>query len=212
MAVANLFYRTFVLTLAGNRLVEKLAHKYGYRLGASRFVAGFTADEAIREMERLREDGILATVDHLGEAVRTFSEAIEFENEYLHLADKLQKAGSGAYISLKPTQFGLAIHRDNSYRLIREVVQKASEFGTFVRLDMENSPYTEDTIRFASQLREEGYEQVGTVIQAYLHRSEEDVRQLTESGMNLRLVKGAYKEPATIAFTSAEQIRDSFAA
>lgn len=206
----NSLYRQIVLTVAGNRLMEKLALKYGFQLGASRFVAGLTAEDAILEMNRLRSEGILSTVDHLGEAVRSFSEAIEFESEYLKLVDELREARPDAYISLKPTQFGLKIHKENSYRLIREIVKKADGHGLFVRLDMEDSPFTEDTIRIATRLREEGYEQVGTVIQAYLYRSEEDVRRLTEAGMNLRLVKGAYKEPASIAWTSMEKIRENF--
>ena len=128
----------------------------------------------------------------------------------MKLVDELREARPDAYISLKPTQFGLKIHKENSYRLIREIVKKADGHGLFVRLDMEDSPFTEDTIRIATRLREEGYEQVGTVIQAYLYRSEEDVRRLTEAGMNLRLVKGAYKEPASIAWTSMEKIRENF--
>ncbi len=113
-------------------------------------------------------------------------------------------------VSLKPTQMGLALDREAAFANIRSVVVRARELGNFVRLDMENSPYTDGTIDIVRRLHQEGLGNAGAVIQASLYRSHEDARQLTDVGISLRLVKGAYKEPENIAYREMWEVNYNF--
>lgn len=194
------FYRKVILTVSGNKLVKWLSIKYGRKL-AGRFIAGNTLDEALDEIERLNAKGILVTLDHLGEGITTLDEAAEYREEYLKLVEGIAQRGVQSNVSLKPTQMGMVLDLEKAYENIRSVVKKAKEFRNFVRLDMEDSPYTQATIDMTLRLHKEGLPNVGTVMQAYLFRTEEDVRSMMEAGVNLRLVKGAYKEPEPSPFS-----------
>jgi proline dehydrogenase len=193
------------LTVSVNRLVKWLSIRYGKKL-AGRFIAGDTLEEALDEIERLNEKGILVTLDHLGEGITSLTEASAYREEYIRLVEGIANRGVQSNVSLKPTQMGLALDPQAAYENIRTVVRAAQRHGNFVRLDMEDSPFTQATIDMTLRLHKEGLTNVGTVIQAYLYRSEEDVRMLMKEGVKLRLVKGAYKEPGTIAYQKKQEI------
>ncbi|PCL92642.1 proline dehydrogenase family protein [Paenibacillus lautus] len=202
-------YRKVILTVSGNKLVKWLSIKYGRKL-AGRFIAGDTLDEALDEIERLNAKGILVTLDHLGEGITTLDEAAGYREEYLKLVEGIARREVQSNVSLKPTQMGMALNPEKAYENIRSVVRKAREHRNFVRLDMEDSPYTQATIDMTLRLHKEGLTNVGTVMQAYLFRTEEDVKNLLRAGVNLRLVKGAYKEPGTIAFQQKREVIDNY--
>lgn len=202
MDIGTRLFRSVLLGLAGNRAARALSQKYGLKLGAGRFVAGETMEAALLQAKRLNAAGIAVTLDYLGESVGSMEEAKESERAYIELLANIHREGIQGNVSLKPTQFGLALDEEECSKGIRNVVMEADRLGLFVRLDMEDSPWTDATIAIVRKLRAEGCRNVGTVIQAYLYRSELDVRQLTAEGINLRLVKGAYKEPRRLAFDS----------
>lgn len=210
MDAMNRLFRSALLALAGNRAVEAFALKYGLRLGANKFVAGETREQALAQVRAMNAKGVTATLDHLGEGVRRLAEASAYKAEYLRLLADVAASGVNANVSLKPTQMGLELDRNGAYANIREIVSAARLTDCFVRIDMENSPYTTATLDFVRRLHAEGLDNVGAVIQAYLYRSEQDVRELTAAGVGLRLVKGAYKEPRTIAYPAMEDVNENF--
>ncbi|RUS43514.1 proline dehydrogenase family protein [Cohnella sp. AR92] len=205
MGRGSAVYRRLMLALFGNRLVERLVTRFGARL-ASRFVAGEDRTSALLMVQRLNRIGISATLDHLGESVRSLNAAAGFREEYLRLLDgiRLQKARST--VSVKPTQMGLALDPECCLRNVRQIAERARKAGTSVCLDMEDSRYTEATLDLVRQLREEGFANVTTVLQSYLFRSEQDAARLLQEGIALRLVKGAYQEKKEIAFANSEDI------
>lgn len=203
-------FRSLLLSLAGNKLAEKLAAKYGFRLGANRFIAGLTQGEALVRVRELNAQGICATLDHLGEGIRLAAEAEGYRDEYIRLLDSIHDTNIQATVSLKPTQMGLKLDSEHCCANIRDIVAAARSRGNFVTLDMEDSTCTLATIDLVRGLRAEGLNNVGTVIQAYLYRSEEDVKQLTREGVTLRLVKGAYKEPRTLAYPKLADVDANF--
>jgi proline dehydrogenase len=171
-----------------------------------RFVAGETLDEAIDAVRALNRQGMIATLDHLGENVATRNEAVGAADEYLIALDALDESGVNSNVSLKLTQMGLDLGDDFCFDNVRRVVGRAAELGNFVRVDMEGSEYTERTIAIYRRLRSE-YANVGLVVQAYLHRTQSDVESLIADGMgHFRLCKGAYDEPATIAFRERPRV------
>lgn len=202
MDMGTRLFRSALLGLAGNRAARALSQKYGLKLGAGRFVAGETMEDALTHAKRLNTAGIKVTLDYLGESISSMEEAKESEHAYMALLESIHREGIQGNVSLKPTQFGLALDQERCGEGIRSVVKEADRYGLFVRLDMEDSPWTDATIAIVRKLRAEGCCNVGTVIQAYLYRSELDVHQLSAEGINLRLVKGAYKEPRSVAFDS----------
>jgi proline dehydrogenase len=170
------------------------------RRAASRFVAGERLEEAIAAIQRLNQKGLYATLDHLGENVTKPEEARRAADDYLTLMGRICEAGVKSNASLKLTQLGLALDYDLCLDNIRRIVRKAAECGLFIRIDMEDSSTVDRTIQLYRTLRSEGLQNVGLVIQAYLYRSEKDVRDLLAEGARFRLCKGAYKEPAEVAF------------
>lgn len=206
--IGNKLFRSSLLALAGNRAIESLALKYGLQLGAGKFVAGETLEEALRQVRWLNAQGIVATLDHLGEGIRRLEEADSYREQYWLLLDGIRDSGVNANVSLKPTQMGLALDPQACMAYIRSIVVKARALGNFVRLDMENSPYTDATIDIMRRLHGEGLTNVGTVLQASLYRTEEDVRRLRT--YNLRLVKGAYKESRHIAYPLKADVDANF--
>ncbi|UVI32453.1 proline dehydrogenase family protein [Paenibacillus spongiae] len=206
MDVGTRLFRSALLGLAGNRVARKFSERYGMKLGASRFVAGETMEAAIEQAKRINQQGVTVTLDYLGESVSSLEEAKGCELAYLDLLQAIRASGIDGNISLKPTQFGLAINEDSCLASIRKVTKEAACLGLFVRLDMEDSPWTDATLRIVRTLKAEGYKNIGTVIQACLYRSRQDVRALSAEGINLRLVKGAYKEPPSIAIPSKRKV------
>lgn len=210
MEIGIRLFRSVILGLAGNPAAAALSRKYGMKLGASRFVAGQTRDEALNRAQELNAQKLVVTMDHLGEGVRTDNEADGYKTEYCALITAMKERGIKGNVSLKPTQMGLALHEERTHARIRAIVQTAAGCGMFVRLDMEDSPYTDRTLRIVAKLRAEGLTNVGPVIQAYLRRSDHDLKALTSARVNVRLVKGAYKEPARIAYPKRGDVDSNF--
>ncbi|RMG48858.1 MAG: proline dehydrogenase [Acidobacteria bacterium] len=176
---------------------------------ARRFVAGETFEDVIPVVRQLNRKGLHATVNMLGEHVREREAAARAAEEYLAVLDHIRRTGIDSNLSIKPTQMGLEIGDDFCYETLRPVVARAAEYGIFVRLDMEGSAYTQRTLDLFFKLYER-YRNVGVVIQAYLYRSERDIDELNRVGARVRLCKGAYKEPARIAYQRMDEIRKNF--
>jgi proline dehydrogenase len=174
--------------------------KFAWR-AASRFVAGESLDDAIRVIQQLNQRGINATLDHLGEHTTNVEAAKRAAEEILQVVDTIQTTGVRANVSIKLTQIGLALDEGVCRENLQMILQKAAETNNFIRIDMEDSSCVDATLRLFRQMRQEQrFENVGVVIQSYLYRSEEDVRQLTNECSPIRLCKGAYKEPKEVAY------------
>lgn len=167
---------------------------------ASRFVAGTKVEDAIRAIRELNAKNINVTLDHLGEHTSTPQEASEATSEILITLDAIKKEGVRANISIKLTQIGLGLDENFCAENLERILARARDNGNFVRIDMEDTPYTDKTLNLVAQMRSKGYQKIGTVLQSYLYRSEADARKLLESQTPIRLVKGAYQEPADKAF------------
>ena len=178
-------------------------------LAAKRFVSGQTIQEAIRAVRRLNSFGILTTLDVLGENVSDRRAAEVAVAAYLETLDWIQREGLRSNVSLKLTQMGLDIDRDYCLDNVARICERAAAGNKFVRIDMEGSAYTERTLNLFYELFQK-HRNVGIVIQAYLHRSEQDIRKLIELGARVRLCKGAYKEPPSLAVQTMAAVRQNF--
>lgn len=207
----NSLYRNFVLTIAANKAVTAMALKVGMKMGAARFVAGETLDQALEVVKDLNRRGILVTLDQLGEGVHEEKVAREMCQGYLDMLDGIARTGVKSNVSLKPTQMGLSFDRKLAEEILLTIVQHAKERGNnFVRVDMEDTPYTDATLEIYRMLRAKGYDNVGTVIQSYLYRTEKDIADLMQLNPRLRIVKGAYKEPPEHAFPKKFDVDENY--
>ncbi len=173
---------------------------------SERFVAGETLDSAIAAVRELNAGGIRASLDHLGEAVTNPAEAMKAADSYLVILDRLRETGVNSNVSLKLTQMGLDVSQMLCLENLLRVLDKAREVGNFVRIDMESSRHTEDTLRIFEHVWGRGYTNCGIVLQAYLYRTERDVEWAIELGCRVRLCKGAYAEPPSIAFPEKRDV------
>ena len=189
----------------------KLLPKSIVYIFAKKYVAGPSVEDGIRVVKDLNAKGIVATMDVLGEAISSKEEAEETTKECLEILDAIQDHKLNANLSIKPTSLGLAIDKDFCYEQIETLLKRAKEYNNFIRIDMEDSPYTDVTIELFLKLREK-YENVGIVVQAYLKRTLEDVKMMDKKGGHYRLCKGIYVEPAEIAFKDKQEVRDNFMA
>ncbi|MBO8172879.1 MAG: proline dehydrogenase [Bacillaceae bacterium] len=201
--------RNFFLYLSKNRTMNQAARKWGLQFGAQRFVAGESIADAIATIRRLNDQGLLATVDHLGEFVSSKEEATESTDYALKTLDAIADAGVKSQLSVKLTQLGLDIDYGFCLDNMRKIVDRAKNVGNFVRIDMEDYARLEMTLSILKDLLKD-YDNVGTVIQAYLYRSENDVQDLDAWDVNLRLVKGAYKESPKVAFPDKKDVDENF--
>jgi proline dehydrogenase len=176
---------------------------------AKRFVAGQEIEEAINAVLNLNQKGITATLDVLGENVEEPKTAEKAVTSYLLTLEQIYKARANSTVSLKSTQMGMDISREFCFSNMVRICEKAAQCNNFVRIDMESSLYTEKTLSLFLDLFQD-FKNVGVVIQAYLHRSEQDLRRLIEHGAQVRLCKGAYKEPPDRAFQKMSEIRQNF--
>jgi proline dehydrogenase len=176
---------------------------------ATRFVAGDTLDQALAVGRKLNSEGITVTLDHLGESVTSLEEAAEARDVYVRTLSAIHDSGIQGNVSLKLTQFGLDISAEQCLANVEVLVRRAAELGSFVRVDMESSEYTDRTIELVSTLFSR-YPVVGIVIQAYLYRSRKDVENLSARGIRVRLCKGAYLEPAGVAFAHKSEVDRSY--
>jgi proline dehydrogenase len=198
--------RKLILSSAGNPLVRRFVSAHGMRLGASRFVAGETLDECVAVLKRLNGLGLAANTTLLGEDVAAEGEARAVAAQYVHILERIEAERLRANVALKLTNLGLAIDEELAFENVSTVVERAGELGNFVRLDMEYSAVVDATLRIYRRLREEGRENVGTVLQAYLYRTPDDLEALLPLQPNLRLVKGAYLEPPEIAYPRKDDV------
>ncbi len=194
--------------------LQRFASKYGMKPGgfARRFIAGETIDEAVAAVADLPGKRLLLTLDYLGESVASAEAAAAAAADYVGIIDKIVASGIERNISLKLTQLGLDVDRATAIDNMRRILEPADAHGFFVRIDMENSPYTDATLSILETLRQQEHLAIGTVIQTCLKRSEADIRRLNELGVRVRLVKGAYREPATVAYQKKSDVDAAFAA
>lgn len=179
------------------------------------YVAGQTLEEAIKNAKKLNEQGILTTIDVLGEFISTLDEAEANKQEYLDVIEKAEAAGVEGNYSLKPTFFGLLIDPEVAYGHIREVVEKAASYNNFVRIDMEDTPCTDTSIEILRRIKREFPKNVGLVFQAYLKRTLDDIKNLKdihseEVPLNFRICKGIYNESPEVAYKDYDEINQHF--
>jgi proline dehydrogenase len=201
--------RSFFLTLGKSRRVGSLARKYGLRLGASRFVAGVEINNAIEAVKKLNKQGKMATLDHLGEFIRGKQEAVHSANMCVHTLEAIAASNVNANVSLKLTSLGLDLDYKLCEEQMRTILDAAALTNNFVRIDMEDYAHCQPALDLYQKMRE-SYNHIGIVIQAYLYRSEQDVRELGLNQASLRLVKGAYKESEEVAYPLKTDVDQSF--
>ncbi|MCX6026269.1 MAG: proline dehydrogenase family protein [Chloroflexi bacterium] len=177
---------------------------------AGRFVAGELPEDAIRAITDLNARGIVATVDHLGESVTDSDEAVRAAEAYLDILDRIAEAKVRSNASLKLSQLGLNLSLDLCAANLRKVLERARSLGLFIRIDMEDSPSVDRTLEIYQRMRSAAFDNTGVVIQAYLYRSEQDVARLLKSNTRFRLCKGAYQEPASVAYPAKRDVDASF--
>lgn len=206
--------KAFFHTLARNRFLKTLASRYGMRRPdsfAHRFIAGEAIDEAIEAARRIQGRRRMLTLDLLGESVTNLQEADAATRAYLRVVEAVITSGIERNLSLKLTQLGLDVDKASAVDNLRKILERAEPAGFFVRIDMENSPYTDVTLEIFETLWQQGYRQIGIVLQSALRRSEADLQRINALGARVRLVKGAYKEPKTIAYHRKADVDAAYA-
>jgi proline dehydrogenase len=180
-----------------------------------KYIAGETIEDAIRVSKEMNSQGIRVTIDLLGEFITHLSQAEENRDTYLTIIDRFRAEKIDGNFSLKPTSFGLLLDADTCYRNIRRIVEKAAGYDSFIRIDMEDSPCTDLEIELFRKLKQDFPRHVGLVLQAYLRRTLQDIKNLedlhsSEYPLNFRLCKGIYVEPASIAFKKYEEVNQHY--
>jgi proline dehydrogenase len=206
--------RSFFHLLARSRTLKRAASYYGLRTPRStgrRFIAGETVDEAIEAARALEARGLFHTLDHLGESVTSLAEADAATRDYLAIVDAVVRAEVGRNLSLKLTQLGLDVDKASAVDNLRKILERGEPAGFFIRIDMENSPYTDVTLEIFETLWQHGHRQLGVVLQSALYRSERDLQRLNELGARVRLVKGAYNEPKSVAYQRKADVDAAYA-
>lgn len=204
-------FRAILFYLSKATWARRLVTEWRFaRTAASRFIAGDTLDEALETIRNLNDKGLFVTIDHLGENVFTTEEAIRAKDYYLETLAQIESSKVEANVSVKLSQMGLNIDFNLCLDNMRCIALRAVEFGIMVRIDIEDSPVVDRTWQIYRSLSAEGVTNVGLAIQSYLYRSEEDVRALANEGAYFRLCKGAYKEPANVAFPRKADVDANF--
>ena len=205
--------RQTFLTLSNSRELQDVALQNGLaRKFALRFVAGETPEQAIRVVSALNAKGIRASLDHLGENVTRPQEATAAADSYIDMLNLIASTGVDSNVSLKLTQMGLDIDEELCFENVCRILTRARELDSFVRLDMESSAYTDRTLGMFRRLwNNVGFRNVGVVLQAYLYRTETDVREMNALGARVRLCKGAYNEPPEHAYPRKADVDANYA-
>lgn len=199
--------RDFFIALSKNQVLNSGAKKWGLKLGASKMVAGTDIDSMMKSVKELNAEGISATIDNLGEFVYSREEALAAKNNILDTLEAIQQHGVSAHMSVKLTQVGLDVDFGFCLENMQEIVAMAANYAIFINIDMEDYSHLQQTLDILEALLKE-YDNVGTVIQAYLYRSEKDMEALRD--VRLRLVKGAYKEIPDVSLQSASDIDSNY--
>ncbi len=203
--------RRAIIGATQNRRLATFVQRYGLRLGAGRFVAGTTLDECVALLRRLEAEGMRTYAIVLGESVTSRSDVERSVAEHVALVERLEHEGLPSTVSLKLTSMGLAIDEELAYANAARIVALAAAQGRFARIDMENAVWVDATLRTYRRLRAAGHDNVGVVLQAYLYRTAGDLRELAPLRPNVRLVKGAYAEPASVAHPQKRDVDRSYA-
>jgi proline dehydrogenase len=198
--------RSAILAAADSPRVQRVIQKHGMRLGAGRFVAGETLDQCIPVLRSLNERGLAANTTLLGEGVRDEAEARAVAAAYEEVITRLVDEGLRANVALKLTHLGLELDEEVAHANVKQLLGHAQGLGSYIRIDMEQSAFVDPTLRIYRRLRDDGFDNVGTVLQAYLYRTEADLAALLPLDPSLRLVKGAYLEPPAIAYPSKADV------
>jgi len=209
--VAHEACRRGILAAADSRAIRRLVQRYGMRLGAARFVAGETLDEAVPVLRRLNEQGLFTNTTLLGEDVRDRGTAERVVAAYEEVLRRIADESLRTNIALKLTHLGLALDEELAYTHVERLVGSAAAYGNFIRIDMEESRWVDATLRIYRRLRAAGLDNVGVVLQAYLYRSEDDLRSLLPLRPNVRIVKGAYREPPSLAYPRKDDVNAAYA-
>jgi proline dehydrogenase len=202
--------RAAILHAAESSRLQRLVQEHGRRVGAARFVAGETLDQCVAVLRRLNDAGLAANTTLLGEAIPDSHGAAAVTDEYERILERLVAERLNANVALKLTHLGLSFDEEAAYTNVEPLVAKAGTLGTFVRIDMEQSEYVEATLRIYERLREAGHTAVGTVLQSYLYRTPADLERLLPREPNLRIVKGAYLEPESVAYPEKRDVDRAF--
>ena len=208
----NPYFRKGILAATQNKVVSKGVRSYGMQLGANRFVAGESFDEAVPVLRDLNAKGLRTNTTLLGEAITSEPKVAEVVRTYRMVLDTIEREKLITNIALKPTQLGLNISEEIAYKNIAGLVEYAATKGNFIRMDMEESARVDATLRLYQRLRADGHENVGTVLQSALYRTPDDLTALLPLKPNLRLVKGAYLEPATVAYQDKADVDRAYIA
>lgn len=206
--------KAFFHILAQSTTLKTLASRYGMRRAQSfarRFIAGEHVAEAIEAARAVEQRGMSHTLDLLGESVGTLDQAEWATREYLAVVDAIARSGIGRGLSLKLTQLGIDVDRASAVDNLRKILERAEPAGFFVRIDMENSPYTDVTLDVFETLWQQGHRRIGVVLQSALYRSADDLRRVNALGASVRLVKGAYKEPKSVAYQQKADVDAAYA-
>lgn len=207
MAVPSL--RTAILAAADNATVRRVVTRYGMRLGARRFVAGETADELLEAARRVNGEGFAVSATFLGESIRDAAETAAVRDEYCGLLRRFAEEGLDATVAFKLTHLGLDIDPKPALDNAARIAFTAAECGSSVRMDMEQSQYVDETLQIYRRLRER-YADVGCALQAYLYRSRDDLEVLLPLAPHVRIVKGAYLEPPSLAYSNKSDVDENY--
>ena len=199
--------KDFFIALSENQFLNRAAQKYGLKMGAQNVVAGTNIEETIESIKELNKHGISCTVDNLGEFVSSREEAIKAKEQIIQVIEAIHENNVDAHISLKPSQLGLDIDYDFCRSNLMEIAEAAAKYEIFINIDMENHSRLQPSFNLVDDLSE-SYQHIGTVIQAYFHRAQDDIQKYKNK--RLRIVKGAYKEPAELAYQSKSEIDENF--
>lgn len=204
--------RSSLIYLSKAKWARQIVTGRGFaRRAASRFVAGSQLDEALVAIQKLNENGINASLDHLGENTTNEAEAQRATQDILRIFPAIQKTGVRANVSIKLTQIGLALDKDVCAENLEKILEVAQQTGNFVRIDMEDTPWTDKTLALFNEMRlERNFRGVGVVLQAYLFRTVEDLSQVVNTGGRVRLCKGAYNEPANLAYPRKADVNTNY--
>ena len=203
--------RSFFIAMSRNKGFRQFSERsvVGQKL-SSRFVAGLTVAEALKAAEQVNREGIAVSLDSLGESVLDVQQAHASAAIYHEVIEAIRQRGLNANVSVKLTQMGMDLDPALAESIVASMIEHAEKADTFVRIDMEGSEYTEATIAMTERLNARFPGRVGTVLQAYLYRTAEDARRLVGQGIRIRLCKGAYKEPAAIAFPAKADVDKNY--
>ncbi|MBV6466144.1 MAG: Proline dehydrogenase 2 [Anaerolineales bacterium] len=195
--------RSFLIYLSKAQWAQNIVTGWSFAWkAASRFVAGEKTEDAVRVVRDLNAKGVNATLDHLGEHTSTADEAAQATQDILAILDEIEMAGVRANVSIKLTQIGMGLDESVCRENLQRILQRAREHGNFIRIDIEDTPYTDTTLAIYQSMLERGFtnRHFGMAVQSYLYRAEADTKALLANKTTIRLVKGAYKEPPEKAF------------